>query len=186
MYSQISIYEKKDFIKWFLKKYQLKQREAVWILTYLIENDELLIHTHFVNDAKYCPRAMVLTSTCSNQVPFLFFKGKIMTDNPDKLFHDIRLNPDETLYIQLNFKQAEQAPFYASILEDNPFAPFYWQMRQQDQEISERLIEQFQFDHQKHLLESEIDEALDKKDEIKFLKLVRELEQVLKKENVKE
>lgn len=180
MYAQISTHEKRDFIKWFLWHYQLKQFEATWILTYLMKHDHLLAQIHFVNEAKYCPRAVILSSDCSDQVPFLFYKGKIITDNPDKLFHDIRLHPDEQLYVQLNFKRSNQHPLYAGILENNPFSPVQRQRIKKDLETSRELFEHLQYDYRVKQLEIKIDEALDQKDKETFLRLTRELKKLQK------
>lgn len=38
----VSVNEKKDFIRWFLNHYQLKRRECVWILNYLMSHDQLM------------------------------------------------------------------------------------------------------------------------------------------------
>src|SRR5699024_9424776 len=40
-----------------------------------------------------------------------------------KTFHDIRLNKEDPIYIQLNFKNAYQNAFYAAVLEKNPYEP---------------------------------------------------------------
>ncbi len=63
----------------------------------------LLENIHFVEEAHYCPRAIVMSSVEHNGVPFRFYKGNIMTSDAEKSFHDLRLNPDESIYIQLNF-----------------------------------------------------------------------------------
>ncbi len=40
-----------------------------------------------------------------------------------KSFHDIRLNRDEDIYIQLNFKSSFQNANYVAVLEENPYLP---------------------------------------------------------------
>ena len=60
MNTPVSVNEKKDFVKWFLNNYQLKQRECVWILNYLMSHDHLMHTVHFVEHAKYCPRGLVM------------------------------------------------------------------------------------------------------------------------------
>ena len=103
MTASVSVLDKKEFVRWFLKKYQMKRRECVWILNYLLSHDELLENIHFVEEAHYCPRAMVMSTTDSIGIPFRFYKGNIMTADAEKSFHDLRLHPDEEMYIQLNF-----------------------------------------------------------------------------------
>ena len=45
-----------------LNNYQLKQRECVWILNYLMSHDQLMHKVHFVEHAKYCPRGLVMSA----------------------------------------------------------------------------------------------------------------------------
>ena len=51
-----------------------------------------------------------------------------MTTDAEKSFHDIRLNRDEDIYIQLNFHESSSTlPQYVAVLEENPFMPKLWQ-----------------------------------------------------------
>lgn len=52
MQTPVSVNEKKDFIRWFLNHYQLKRRECVWILNYLMSHDSLMEKVHFVEQAE--------------------------------------------------------------------------------------------------------------------------------------
>lgn len=72
MNTPVSVNEKKDFVKWFLNNYQLKQRECVWILNYLMSHDQLMHKVHFVEHAKYCPRGLVMSANCVKIHRFTF------------------------------------------------------------------------------------------------------------------
>ena len=61
MTAMIPVAAKKDFVRWFLKRYKLKRRECVWILNYLLSHEHLLQNVHFTDEAHYCPRAMVMS-----------------------------------------------------------------------------------------------------------------------------
>ena len=178
MHASISIQDKKVFIQWFLKHYQLKRRECIWMLTYLVKHDQLLTNIHFVRDAKYCPRAIIMTSNCSDKLSFRYYKKQVITDDTDKLFHDIRLNQDEALYIQLNFKDANQSPSYAGVLEENPYTPIEWQITKQDQNITEQLMDHSLLVYKKKALKLAIDCALDEMDKVEFLKLTDALDKL--------
>lgn len=39
MYSRVQLKDKKKFLKWFLQSYQMKRRESMWILNYLLNHD---------------------------------------------------------------------------------------------------------------------------------------------------
>ena len=92
MATPVSVNEKKDFIRWFLNHYQLKRRECVWILNYLMSHDQLMEKVHFVEQAQYCPRGLIMSTHCVDKVPFRFYKENVMTTDAEKSFHDIRLN----------------------------------------------------------------------------------------------
>lgn len=175
MQTPISVNDKKSFIEWFLNNYQLKKRESVWILNYLINHSTILENVHFVRNAKFCPRSIIITSHCSNEVPFRFYKNHLVTTDAEKSFHDIRLNQDEDLYIQLNFKNAKQNALYVSVLEDNPYIPDEYFITKKDQDLAKQLLDKLLFDYKKKQLQREIDLSLDKGDKEGFYKLVEQL-----------
>ncbi|MEN1969161.1 ReoY family proteolytic degradation factor [Lentibacillus sp. N15] len=175
MQTPISVQDKKSFIQWFLNHYQLKKRESVWILNYLINHDELLANVHFIREARFCPRAIIMSSHCSNDVPFRFYKSQLVTTDAEKSFHDIRLNQHEALYIQLNFRNAKQNELYVAVLEENPFVPEDYFITKKDKRCAKELLDKVVYDYQRNALQKEIDQALDEKDQQKFTKLARRL-----------
>ncbi|EAC5751292.1 YpiB family protein [Listeria monocytogenes] len=176
MKASISIDEKKDFIRWFLNKHQMKTREAMWVLNYIAGHDQIVKYVHFVDNLEGCARGLSLSAHGVKSEPFLFFKGNIMTSDPEKAFHDIRLNWDEELYVELHFEEAMSSPEYALVREDNPFAAV--KLADEEKEMADALIYQsvHQFSREKVL--QQIDEALDTRDEAAFHKLVRILQQM--------
>lgn len=171
MTSSVPIIDKKTFVRWFLKNFQLKRRECVWILNYLLSNDSLLENIHFVEEAHYCPRAIVMSSVDSNGVPFRFYKGNIMTSDAEKSFHDLRLNPNESMYIQLNFPNIPPSGQYLAVLEENPYMPKYLHISEKDRLIAEEMLNNSMLAFQEEKLLKEIDDALDKGDKERFYKL---------------
>lgn len=174
----VNVNDKKSFIRWFLNNYQLKKRESVWILNYLLNHDDILSNVHFVRDVKFCPRGIIMTSYCSKAVPFRFNKNHIVTTDPDKSFHDIRLNTTEPLYIQLNFKNANQNPIYAGVLEDNPYVPEEFGITETDRVLAERILNQTLYEYKISKIMQAIDKALDAKNHQEFLRLTDELNQL--------
>lgn len=175
MATPVSVNEKKDFIRWFLNHYQLKRRECVWILNYLMSHDQLMEKVHFVEQAQYCPRGLIMSTHCVDKVPFRFYKENVMTTDAEKSFHDIRLNRDEDIYIQLNFLASNQAHQYAAVLEDNPYIPQHLQVNEKDGLIAEQFLQESieRFQHEKLL--ALIDEALDNQDRESFQMLTEKL-----------
>lgn len=173
-------HEKKAFIYWFLNQYEMKARESNWILSYLASHNKLLRNLHFVRHAKACPRSIIISTKCSNGVAFRFHRNKLITSDPEKAFHDIRLNDDEALYVQLNFHQWRQNPQYALILEENPFLSDDDFITDEDKREAERLMNYtLQAQIRKSLIE-QIDESLDERDYNKFIRLSDELKKTEK------
>lgn len=178
MATPVSVNEKKDFIRWFLNHYQLKRRECVWILNYLMSHDQLMEKVHFVEQAQYCPRGLVMSTHCIDKVPFRFYKENVMTTDAEKSFHDIRLNRDEEIYIQLNFHASNQAHQYVAVLEENPFMPKHLQENENDRIVVEQLLNASIERFQREKLLSLIDEALDKQDRNAFIHLTEQLNKI--------
>ncbi|MEK5134549.1 ReoY family proteolytic degradation factor [Bacillus sp. FSL W8-0645] len=175
MQTPVSVNEKKEFIRWFLNHYQLKRRECVWILNYLMSHDSLMEKVHFVEQAEFCPRGIIMSTHCVDEVPFRFYKENIMTTDAEKSFHDIRLNKQQDLFIQLNFRSAYRSPEYAAVLETNPHIPKDLSENEKDKDLAEKVLEHSIATFQKERLMKEIDEALDRHDQETFNKLAREL-----------
>ena len=77
MTTPVTVNEKKEFVRWFLTNYQLKRRECVWILNYLMSHDQLMKRVHFVEQAQFCPRGMVMSTHCVEDPPFRFYKENL-------------------------------------------------------------------------------------------------------------
>ncbi len=178
MTTPVSVNEKKDFIRWFLNHYQLKRRECVWILNYLMSHDQLMERVHFVENAQFCPRGLVMSTHCIDEVPFRFYKENIMTTDAEKSFHDIRLNREEEIYIQLNFNASNKAPQFAAVLEENPYMPKRLQISEKDRVIAEKFLTDSIYKFQKDKLVRQIDDALDRQDKEAFDSLTRQLKQL--------
>ena len=174
----MTVKDKKSFIKWFLNHYQLKKRESVWILNYLVNHQEILANVHFVREAKFCPRGIIMTSHCSTETPFRFYKNQLVTTDAEKSFHDIRLNQHEPLYLQLNFNKSYQSPFYVAVLEENPFLPDEYFITEKDKKQAKQLLEKTLFENKRKALLKGIDAALDKRDYDTFLCLTSDLKKL--------
>ncbi|WKA53356.1 ReoY family proteolytic degradation factor [Planococcus shixiaomingii] len=178
MTASVSVGEKKQFVRWFLQSYKMKRRECIWILNYMLSNEDLLEKTHFVEEAHYCPRAMVMSSTESTEIPFRFYKGNLMTADAEKSFHDLRLNPEDELYVQLNFPNRPPSPLYLSVLEENPYMPKNASFNDQDRLVAEKMLEESMSVFQEESLLKQIDEALDSNDRERFFELSELLQSI--------
>jgi uncharacterized protein YpiB (UPF0302 family) len=175
MLSSISVKEKKEFLQWFLSEYQLKRRECVWILNYLMSRENVMENVHFVDKSMYCPRGMIMSTHCVDDAPFRFYKENVVTTDPEKTFHDIRLNQQDELYIQLNFKECNTSPNYVAVLEENPFIPKHLQSNKEYRKLAEEIAEQSVAVYQRQRILKEIDRALDRQDQEAFKRLTEKL-----------
>jgi uncharacterized protein YpiB (UPF0302 family) len=176
MNQTVSLKEKKEFIQWFLKRYQMKRRESVWMLNYYLSHDEHLENLHFVEESHYCPRALVMSVTESTGIPFRFYSGSDMTASAEKAFTDIKSNSNTKMYIQLNFPNSISVE-YLSVLEENPHTPKIVLANRniEDIEIAEQLIEHVMKMSYQNNLSKMIDEALDNGDKELFMKLTSQM-----------
>jgi uncharacterized protein YpiB (UPF0302 family) len=175
MASPVSVNEKKEFIRWFLNNYQLKRRECVWILNYLMSHDQLMKKVHFVEQAQYCPKGIIMSTHCVDDVPFRFYKENVMTTDAEKSFHDIRLNREEDIFIQLNFREMYHSSNYVLVLEDNPYMPKHLQISEKDKQLAEKFLAESIYTFQRDKLLKSIDDALDNHDHEAFLRLTKQL-----------
>lgn len=175
MNTRVSVHDKKVFLRWFLRKYQLKRRESVWILNYLINHENLLENVHFVREVKDCPRGMIITAQCSEAASFRFYKNHIMTTDAEKSFHDIRMNRLDPVYIQINFKNSHQSPEYAAVMEENPYDVQDTSLSLSELLSLEQLLENSLYETQRKLLLSKIDLALDNREHDLFLDYTKQL-----------
>ena len=98
-----------------------------------------------------------------------------MTTDAEKSFHDIRLNRDEDIYIQLNFKSSFQNANYVAVLEENPYLPKHIEVNEKRSFTCRKVLEESVFSFRRERLLKQIDEALDKQDKEAFHRLTAEL-----------
>lgn len=175
MASNVSNADKKEFIRWFLKNYQLKRREGVWILNYLLTSERILKNVCFTDDAHYCPRAIVMSTVDTEGLPFRFYENATMTNDPEKAFSRLKKSINEVIYIQLNFTSSMLNPKYLAVLEENPYVPSTKPIRLQDKKMAESMMAISISKHHETYLLQLIDEALDQGDKERFKKLVQQL-----------
>jgi uncharacterized protein YpiB (UPF0302 family) len=167
-----TIKEKKEFIRYFLNNFQLKKRECVWILNYLMSHEQLIKRVHFVESAKSCPIGIIISTRCASEnVPFRYYVGLSMTTDGEKAFHDIRNSGNEDIYIQLNFNGSNTNHQYLGVLEHNPFAPRENSHNAKDSIAAIHLLEYCVNKFQIESIKKEIDRTLETGDKERFTEL---------------
>lgn len=113
----------------------------------------------------------MLISTISgneNKLPFSFIKGNLTSDNPEQAFHDLRLHPDESTYIELNFRDRHTCVEYMAVSESH----------NSSEVLSPAILEEAEnimADLQRQMILKAIDIALDKGDQKLFMELWEQL-----------
>ncbi|MEN1969706.1 ReoY family proteolytic degradation factor [Lentibacillus sp. N15] len=167
--------DKKVFLKWFLDNHTLKIRQSVWILNYILNHQELLSNVHFVQDVRFCPRGIFISTTNSKELPFKYFDGNTIHTNAEKVFDDLRSDHGQPLYIELNFKNVNQTIEYINVLEENPFIPLDYHIGEKESKLAEQFLIQSILQKQKVDIKQLIDQALDNHDKDRFYQLSKEL-----------
>ncbi len=116
-----------------------------------------------------------MTSHCSEEVPFRFYKKQLVTTDAEKSFHDIRMNQHEPLYIQLNFNRSHQNSYYAAVLVENPFIPDDYFITKHDRDTAKQILDLTVHEYQRTALKRKIDRALDERDQQTFSNLLNSL-----------
>lgn len=182
MTNSISVSDKKAFIKWFLNNYQIKRRECVWILNYMLSHDNLVEKIHFVEEAGKTNRGMLIATHCVGDAPFRFYKHSVMTTDAEKAFHDIRLNTELDVYVTLIFKDKSKNPQWAGVLEDNPY---HKEETEDYTPMVGSLIDNMLFNSKMNSIDTEIDKALVEGNKERFMVLSRIKNKLLEKQPAK-
>ncbi|MCS1350999.1 YpiB family protein [Mechercharimyces sp. CAU 1602] len=174
MQGRITSFEKKEFIYWFLNKFELQRREAAWLLTYVASNATLLDHVHFVDNTESLSKSICIASRCSNNRPFIFTKNRRTSDDVETAFYDLRAYSEEELYICLSFKGNSISPEYAAVLEANPMDRQNLTQNYAFSLLAEIILDEVSKEYRKRTLYDEIDRALAERNKEKFLQLSEE------------
>lgn len=167
----ISVEDKRQFITWFLAHHDIKTRESVWLLNYLISNDKILDCVHFVERAHYCPRAIIIAT--EELVDFQYYTGGLHIQDAEKAFHDVRLH-DGAIYMEIKMPQAMTNPYYVAVLETHHYGPEEPKKHYGAAEEAAALA----LDYSVKQLLVALDEALDHGDKERFLQLSKQYEQL--------
>lgn len=176
--------EKKNFISWFIQNYQLKRRESLWILNYLLNHEILLKNIHLIEGVQTTNRGMGFSVVGNPNVAFVYYKDGMTFDDPEKAFHDLRLNWKEDFYLELYFDQSYQVLSFFGVLEDNPFLDANGPYDSELELLVEKSLEKLAIRDRIHYLKQQIDISLSKYDEESFRRYTSELRELEEKNTI--
>ncbi|MFV0560875.1 MAG: YpiB family protein [Enterococcus sp.] len=179
----VDVKEKKNFLNWVVNHISFSRREVFWILNYLANHEAILNNVHFVEAADQTKRGIQIKDLSVGGDPIkMFIQGKEFTDS-DQVFHEIRMNWKEPLYLEFLFNEVWQNATYLSILEENPNVHWSELVSEEVTEAIDKYFEQEQESAQLHFLYQQIDQALEKGDKEAFLELSDEVNRQIFKQN---
>ena len=178
---KVSLVAKKEFLGWFLDRYQLKRRESMWILNYLLNHEIVLSKVHFVENAETTPRGMMMSTIGTDSKPFLFYKEGVLFEDPEQAFHEVRLNWHEKIYLELVFDKSWQSHQFLGVLEDNPFHRWNDSIDSELEKEVEHALATLSLNNNIQLMMDQIDVALEANDRKRFIQLSNDLKEIKKK-----
>ncbi|TGA98124.1 IDEAL domain-containing protein [Sporolactobacillus shoreae] len=173
MEQTVSTVQKKSFIKWLLNQQVIKDREIIWLLNYMMGNKQLLQLIHFVDNVFGCKRAIEIDATSQTPSGFEYTKDSVHTDDPEKTFHDLRLNQADNVYIKVNLPSVIRSPEYFVVLEEGPNAARF--VHHAFGSAAEAATGAAEKAYAEERLKTAINQALDDGDETAFYKLTEKL-----------
>jgi uncharacterized protein YpiB (UPF0302 family) len=173
---QMTVTEKKTFLNKFLEKKQVK-KDIELILQFLLAVDDVLTNISFVEDAKSTPNGIVFNFRKDNNShpPFSYYENNKRVDlSSESIYHKLRLHGKETkFYLELIF---DVMPIeYALILDTNPFSTTTIESNEEVQAEIDAFLSSLVAQTSHKLLLSQIDKALDERNEQLFLLLTSQL-----------
>lgn len=167
----IDINEKKNFLNWLVNNVSFKQRETIWILNYLINHEAILANVHFVEQAEKTQRGLQIRDDSFVGAAMTLFIGDKAFFDSDQIFHEMRLNWRNPLYLECFFRDAWKNSLYLSILEDNPAAPWNEQISSEITDEIERFFKEEETRQKIAILYRQIDCAIENGDQNAFFEL---------------
>jgi len=172
----ISIHAKKELIRHVLNNHRMKVTQCVWILSYLLNNESTLENVSFTEKVETYPRCMFISTIGTTSLPFRYYNTGIRTADAEFAFHDVRINGDKKLFLELDYKDKETCPYYASVFEGSPGLEAV--VNKEVKRIADRLI----FEMESRLVKAEYDRlinaALDTGDNGAFMYLTGEFKKM--------
>jgi uncharacterized protein YpiB (UPF0302 family) len=178
----VSIADKRQFLKWFVEHHRLKHPDARKILDYVLKRPHILENITFTEKIDVKKRTIIISSINSDEVGFVYYYNQQKTENAAVALGDLMANPMEKIYLIVHFFGKDTNRLYAEIIETpRKDALKNYERFQQYSEEADAVIDRIMLQTEIKNVRSQIDAALDKKDEQQFHSLVRELMELERK-----
>ncbi len=167
----IDLSEKKRFLNWLIQSVKFKSRESYWIINYFINHETMLNKVVFVEDALLTPRGLIILDENVNGIGIEMSKQGVTISDATNIFHEIRMNRKEMLYLEVKFIDMYKTKEYLSVVETNEYQPIDESLKAKfSGELDNYFITE-DIKYQLTVLEDKIDMVLEEGNESEFLKL---------------
>lgn len=179
----VSLESKQQYIRWFMSRFALKRRDSRVILSFLLENEDVLSKVTFVENLSYLDNALLISAKGSTTYPFMFrYRGEFVYSSLVTLQRLVDLSDDDSVYVWLAYDPMLASPDAGDVVQENPVAAW----RSQAQRVARLLVrsvedEMSQLVLRKGELERLVDLALEQGDRDAFLRHTGELFEIEKR-----
>ena len=175
----VKLKQKREFIMWLHDNVNFSRRDVYWLLNYLLNHKAILQQVVFVEEAAATPRGLKIMAASKDELgePLeLYLQQRTFTD-PDQVFHELRMNWKQELYLEVTFPGAWKNEKYLAVLEDNPFHLWNEHVDEQNQLRLSAALAKEDLANQRLQLLLDIDLALEKGNQAEFERLTAVLNQ---------
>jgi uncharacterized protein YpiB (UPF0302 family) len=168
----VSTTKKGDFLKWFLNHHQLKNKEARRLIEYIQNNHHILKNLSFIETVHPTERTIIISSISSDEAGFLFYANNMKTEEVSRALGSLINNPTDKVNLILHFF-GKQANFrFKELVETRRLQSIkQYEQSEKDAKATDIVVEIA-------LLKSQINKALDDRDEELFKALVGKLKEI--------
>ena len=174
----ISTQEKKYFLTWVLQNVRFNDREAYWLLNYIVTHEAILKKIKIVEQVEKTPRGIKFSDVRQTAPAFQMFKHHLILEHGEQIFHEMRSNMMFDLYLEFNLENSWQNPELIRVLEDNPYAS--WNTHALELEKNPEVLNELEARFNEQALRNAIDEALEEGNSQLFTELSEKLNKQLK------
>jgi uncharacterized protein YpiB (UPF0302 family) len=163
-----------------MNNFEHRKRENVWILDFLASKDRILENIVFTTDIRNVPRGFKIAVKDAKGSPaaFKFFKnGEVFTKDPEKGFHDIRMNLNEITYVEIFLPNRFQDLRFMEVIEPHPYDIDVY-LKPEEKEMLDAFLNVTMIQGKERRLKAEIDTSLSAGDEEQFKELSAQLKDV--------
>lgn len=161
--------DKRAFVTWLIETITLKEKEAYWILNYLLNHDAILNRVHIVEKADKTPRGLIVSDNSETEEGLVLYKENHPFGDAQQIFHDIRMKYKEPLFLEVRFSGRDFNQQYQSVLEENPFLSAFDTI---SDEMFERVLRDFeekQYQEKLNCILDKLNHAVDSGNEEEFV-----------------